>query len=352
MPLPPPMMEGFMGQMPMPPMTMGVETATPMPLPIPTTTFLEEPESEEMVEGVDLDYASFYETFINNVNARKQNQNTETVSETPATSDIFSQLVSNEAFETIPSETNQTETFGNESISLENPPIFEEKNTVSTPSLNPENIPFTSNMFGIPSLTGDIFSKIPSMESLPTNVPFLPQTEIGGNLFNKIESSGISSEIENSMPNFDFGLENILVKNQEQKAPSLASVTTSLQKVETPNTAEMMATNQAMAGEVNLEPIGNKIETSISGLSETLTKQSETNVAQTAPAQQGMSSDVSVQILELLKKLDATLSNQSTNVNSGQQMPSIGGGISESAARTIGRQIAQELKGNLTRLYN
>jgi hypothetical protein len=192
----------------------------------------------------------------------------------------------------------------------------------------------------------------PTLNTMPFQIPDL------STILNTFNSSDLTNEsgIGESGPigvtsTSTSGIEDMLVKNQETKMPSLGDAYTSLQKTEMPNASEMMVGSEMAMNNIDLEPIGSKIESSIQGLSSTLSTQKETPVQTISTNSGGISPDVATELLNILRKIDSTLSGQS-NTGGGSSVNTTSGGISEMNARAIGRQIANELKGSLARLYN
>jgi hypothetical protein len=117
-------------------------------------------------------------------------------------------------------------------------------------------------------------------------------------------------------------------------------------------TSQLAASTEVMMNEVNLEPLSNQLSSSISSLGENI-KSTPTAVEQKpATSETESSSNVMGEILSMLTKLDATLGTLSSSQGRGGAMPSLGGSLSDSQARLIGRQIANELKDSFSKLYN
>ena len=366
-PTPPPLMEGFGLEAPMPspfasPESMRIEAipTPPMAMPDLFNTFSEDTEPED--EAI-IDYASFYESFITTNNARREQEAQQGVENLIPINEenIFEKLLTTETpDENIRNEANTTDTadiFSN-MISQNNSPAesintsIQNANITTLPSL--ENVPVSADMFerSLPAFQEMNVEQIMPLST--ADMPDLSNFNISESMFDQMKTASTTLGIESNNAPMNFGLENMLIKNQENNAPSLADAFTSVQKMETPNASEMMANADVMMNDVNLEPIGDKIESSIQGLSTTLTNQNQASTQTPASPSSTLTPDVTNELLTLLRKMDATLSNIPNMATSSQgSIKSFGGGgLNETNARIIGRQIANELKDSLARLYN
>ena len=139
-------------------------------------------------------------------------------------------------------------------------------------------------------------------------------------------------------------LEDILIKNQSQKSPELSSAISKIQSSEMSATANMAVESQMMMGEVNLEPLSQKLSGSISNLGDAINSQGTTQ-APTPPE----STQFTVQAPVEQK---AEPEQNTAKQGMGMPMSSESSGISEAQARIIGRQIANEIKSSLAKLYS
>jgi hypothetical protein len=185
---------------------------------------------------------------------------------------------------------------------------------------------------------------LPNLNSFPNMFQMnAPETTIGTR---GIEGSPIAP------PSLSTNMEEMLIKNQEVPQINLTNAITKIQSEMQQPTSEIAASTEVMMKEINLEPLGTQLTSSISNLGENLkSKTPETPVApESAPKEQG--SDVMGEILTMLTKLDTTLQGLSSSAGRGSGMASLGSSLSDAQARTIGRQIANELKDSFSRLYN
>jgi hypothetical protein len=169
-------------------------------------------------------------------------------------------------------------------------------------------------------------------------------------LFKKIAMGGNAESLQNmpKPPNelmpFGSGMEDILIKNQSQKSPELSSAISKIQSSEMSATANMAVESQMMMGEVNLEPLSQKLSGSISNLGDAINSQGTTQ-APTPPE----STQFTVQAPVEQK---AEPEQNTAKQGMGMPMSSESSGISEAQARIIGRQIANEIKSSLAKLYS
>ena len=185
---------------------------------------------------------------------------------------------------------------------------------------------------------------LPNLNSFPNMFQMnAPETTIGTR---GIEGSPIAP------PSLSTNMEEMLIKNQEVPQINLTNAITKIQSEMQQPTSEIAASTEVMMKEINLEPLGTQLTSSISNLGENLkSKTPETPAAtESAPKEQG--SDVMGEILTMLTKLDTTLQGLSSSAGRGSGMASLGSSLSDAQARTIGRQIANELKDSFSRLYN
>lgn len=339
--------EGLFGQMPMPmpPLVPKVETGAsmgsfglPKPIsiedllsfknPIVETTNISTEINKEEIMPLDLEKLLNFETKIEPINTIKEtNTNFVGLSEPIG----FEQL-SNMTPNIIPE---QTQNMGFQ-IQKEPKPFDMGVNTF-------EGIPTTENQVNE--------TTIQNIQNLP--IPSFANFE---NMFQfkgtELPMSSIAPESTLEKPtNLSSSIEEIFIKNQELPQIDLGSSISKIQNEIPQAPSELAASTEVMMNEVNLEPLGSKLSSSISSLGENL---KNTSTAQTASTttQSGTDNSVMGEILNMLTKLDTTLQTLSSPQGKNMAIPSMGNSLSDAQARMIGRQIANELKDNFSRLYN
>jgi hypothetical protein len=157
-----------------------------------------------------------------------------------------------------------------------------------------------------------------------------------------------------SPPAISNNIEEMLIKNQEIPQVNLSTVATKIQNEIPQSTSELAASTEVMMNEVNLEPLGSQLSSSIDSLSQNMNTQPADAQAATGAAPTESSPDVMNQILTMLTNLNSTIKGMSSSQGAGTTViPQSGGSsLSEAQARIIGRQIANELKDNFSKLYN
>ena len=157
-----------------------------------------------------------------------------------------------------------------------------------------------------------------------------------------------------SPPAISNNIEEMLIKNQEVPQVNLSNVATKIQNEIPQSTSELAASTEVMMNEVNLEPLGSQLSSSIDSLSQNMNTQSADAQAATGATSTESSPDVMNQILTMLTNLNSTIKGMSSPQGAGTTViPQSGGSsLSEAQARIIGRQIANELKDNFSKLYN
>lgn len=186
--------------------------------------------------------------------------------------------------------------------------------------------------------------------AMPNLTPFpsmfqmnIPETTIGAR---GVESSPMAP------PSLSTNMEEMLIKNQEVPQINLTNAIAKIQSELPQATSEVAASTEVMMKEVNLEPLGTQLTSSISNLGENLKAKSTEPAVTPEITTPQPNSDVMGEILTMLTKLDTTLQGLSTSGGRGSGMASLGSSLSDAQARTIGRQIANELKDSFSRLYN
>lgn len=166
-----------------------------------------------------------------------------------------------------------------------------------------------------------------------------------------LNNMGLESAIA-TPPRLSANIEEMLIRNQEEPQVNLNTAFSKIQTEGTQLTTEKAATAEVMMSEVNLEPLGQQLNSSISTLGESLkTIPSTTQTAEINTTE--ANTNVMNQILAMLTKLDTTLKEMSVpSVGGTTVIPQGGTSLSDAQARTIGRQIANELKDSFSRLYN
>ena len=219
-----------------------------------------------------------------------------------------------------------------------------------------ETIPFGADLLGIPPMPMPPMGKegedrsvsLESMDML--KIPDFFEF-IGGGQMPPETTTGVSNKPE-MPPMLNTGMEDILIKNQSQKSPELSSAISKIKSVEAESAKSVVAESEAMMGEVNLEPLGEKLSSSIDSLGSSMA--SEKTSTESPTGEGAMSGDVMSNLTSVLQRIEEKLGGQPSEQGAGQ--PSVssggGGGISEAQARIIGRQIANELKNSLSKLYN
>ena len=206
-----------------------------------------------------------------------------------------------------------------------------------------EAIPFGAEILPPPAQAG---VRAEGALAPPPALEFSPFEMLGGEMF-----GGMSSEIfsqampmpTNELMPFGAGMEDVLIKNQAQRAPELSSAISKIQSSEIPSTAPMAIESEVMMKEVNLEPLGERLSSSIDNLGSTIA----TPPATTTP--ESNSFEVNNQPVTQTEGAPAT---DAQGQGSGLGEISSGGMITEAQARLIGRQIANEIKSSLAKLYN
>ena len=157
-----------------------------------------------------------------------------------------------------------------------------------------------------------------------------------------------------SPPAISNNIEEMLIKNQEVPQVNLSNVATKIQNEIPQSTSELAASTEVMMNEVNLEPLGSQLSSSIDSLSQNMNTQPADAQAATGATSTESSPDVMNQILTMLTNLNSTIKGMSSPQGAGTTViPQSGGSsLSEAQARIIGRQIANELKDNFSKLYN
>ena len=157
-----------------------------------------------------------------------------------------------------------------------------------------------------------------------------------------------------SPPAISNNIEEMLIKNQEIPQVNLSTVATKIQNEIPQSTSELAASTEVMMNEVNLEPLGSQLSSSIDSLSQNMNTQPADAQAATGATPTESSPDVMNQILTMLTNLNSTIKGMSSSQGAGTTViPQSGGSsLSEAQARIIGRQIANELKDNFSKLYN
>ena len=185
---------------------------------------------------------------------------------------------------------------------------------------------------------------IPNIDSFSNMFQMnVPETTIG--------TRGLSDSPMAS-PSLSTNMEEMLIKNQEVPQINLTKAIAKIQSEVPQPTSEIAASTEVMMKEINLEPLGTQLNSSISSLGENLkSKTPETPTASATPPKEP-GSDVMGEILTMLTKLDTTIQGLSSSAGRGSGMASMGSSLSDAQARTIGRQIANELKDSFSRLYN
>ena len=185
---------------------------------------------------------------------------------------------------------------------------------------------------------------IPNIDSFSNMFQMnVPETTIG--------TRGLSGS-PMAPPSLSTNMEEMLIKNQEVPQINLTKAIAKIQSEVPQPTSEIAASTEVMMKEINLEPLGTQLNSSISSLGENLkSKTLETPTASATPPKEP-GSDVMGEILTMLTKLDTTIQGLSSSAGRGSGMASMGSSLSDAQARTIGRQIANELKDSFSRLYN
>ena len=173
-----------------------------------------------------------------------------------------------------------------------------------------------------------------------------------GNAFSK--NNVAVGNTKASPPAISNNIEEMLIKNQEIPQVNLSTVATKIQNEIPQSTSELAASTEVMMNEVNLEPLGSQLSSSIDSLSQNMNTQPADAQAATGAAPTESSPDVMNQILTMLTNLNSTIKGMSSSQGAGTTViPQSGGSsLSEAQARIIGRQIANELKDNFSKLYN
>ena len=155
-------------------------------------------------------------------------------------------------------------------------------------------------------------------------------------------------------PAISNNIEEMLIKNQEVPQVNLSNVATKIQNDIPQSTSELAASTEVMMNEVNLEPLGSQLSSSIDSLSQNMNTQPADAQAATGTTPTESSPDVMNQILTMLTNLNSSIKGMSSPQGAGTTVvPQSGGSaLSEAQARIIGRQIANELKDNFSKLYN
>ena len=185
---------------------------------------------------------------------------------------------------------------------------------------------------------------IPNIDSFSNMFQMnVPETTIG--------TRGLSGS-PMAPPSLSTNMEEMLIKNQEVPQINLTKAIAKIQSEVPQPTSEIAASTEVMMKEINLEPLGTQLNSSISSLGENLkSKTPEIPTASATPPKEP-GSDVMGEILTMLTKLDTTIQGLSSSAGRGSGMASMGSSLSDAQARTIGRQIANELKDSFSRLYN
>ena len=220
-----------------------------------------------------------------------------------------------------------------------------------------DSTPFSSEQLDLNALSNIVGFDNSDNNSLIENAPVSNITQLKPSLQSELTSKamidnlGIKNEIEPSITSMS-NVEDMLIRNQEIPQFNLATVASRLENKLPEPTFKKAASAEAMMSEVNLEPLGNQITTSISTLNDNISSSRNITENSVEPQNNQETATVMNDILSMLKKLDTTLETMSATKPMTNNMPSLGGSIGDSQARAIGRQIAYELKDSLSRLYN
>lgn len=242
-----------------------------------------------------------------------------------------------------------------EQLNVPMPSIFEQG--IETPQLGISTLPEAFNMD-----LGTILS--PPIENITNktivqsnqNLPFPNLNPFEGFMPSEmkglpIENIGVESTVEQPK-SLSTNIEELLIKNQEIPQVNLGTAISKIESEMAQPTSQIAASTEVMMSEVNLEPLSNQLSSSISSLGENIKSTPAATEQPPAAAETGPSSNVMSEILSMLTKLDATLGTLSSSQGRGGVVPSLGGSLSDSQARLIGRQIANELKDSFSKLYN
>jgi hypothetical protein len=206
-----------------------------------------------------------------------------------------------------------------------------------------EAIPFGAEILPPPSTTG---VRAEGALAPPPALEFSPFEMFGGEMFggmsSEIFSQSMPMPINELMP-FGAGMEDVLIKNQAQKGPELSSAISKIQSSEIPSTAPMAIESEVMMKEVNLEPLGERLSSSIDNLGSSIA----TPVAPATPTPNSF--EVNNQSST---QPESSTTPETQGQGSGMGSIPMGSPITEAQARLIGRQIANEIKSSLSKLYN
>ena len=206
-----------------------------------------------------------------------------------------------------------------------------------------EAIPFGAEILPPPSTTG---VRAEGALAPPPALEFSPFEMSGGEMFggmsSEIFSQSMPMPINELMP-FGAGMEDVLIKNQAQKGPELSSAISKIQSSEIPSTAPMAIESEVMMKEVNLEPLGERLSSSIDNLGSSIA----TPVASATPTPNSF--EVNNQSAT---QPESSTTPETQGQGSGMGSIPMGSPITEAQARLIGRQIANEIKSSLSKLYN
>jgi hypothetical protein len=337
-------MGGFVN-MPMPPLAQNVETtqAPNVPLPPPLINFEDlfpkrfEMEPEVIPTNINteeksaLDFGNFFNFATNPIESSIINDNESIVSSMQAPISF-------------------------EQLNMPMPPLFE-RNVEAGPQMGVAASPEVFNM-GLGNLISPPVENVTNQTIVQNNqnLPLPNLNPFEGFMQNEAIGSPVGNLGVESAPqqsqNLSANIEELLIKNQEIPQVNLGTAISKIESDMGQPTSQLAASTEVMMNEVNLEPLSNQLSSSISSLGENI-KSTPTAVEQKpATSETESSSNVMGEILSMLTKLDATLGTLSSSQGRGGAMPSLGGSLSDSQARLIGRQIANELKDSFSKLYN
>jgi hypothetical protein len=158
--------------------------------------------------------------------------------------------------------------------------------------------------------------------------------------------------VAESTQNLSANMQEMIIQSQETPGLNMPTALSRIQNELPEATSKIAANTEVMMNEVNLEPLGNQLTSSISSLGENISNSRSNKEIQVSSQNNESNTKIMDDILNMLTQLNTTLQTLSKPQNNASNIPNFGSSLSDSQARMIGRQIANELKDSFSRLYN